>query len=981
MAKEFIDPVCKMKVAPETAAGSLEHNGETVYFCSKGCLEKYKKQIETTQTQPQPAQISRNKPTDAELKAIATETAIDPICGMTVNKATAAARFENNGEMFYFCCPNCLKQFQKKISGEPQSDFVQIGGINKSAQKQNAEKEFIDPICGMTVKPETAAGKFEDKGETIYFCSKGCLEKYKTQDGNSGDENIYSNKPANHSQKNGKEVVSHGAMKAAPDGEFVDPVCGMSVAPETSAGNYDFKDETYYFCSTGCLNKFKQNPAAFLEKKKEEKLEAESRGTEYTCPMHPQVVQIGPGSCPFCGMALEPKVLSLDDAPDPEYIDMKRRFWIAAVLTLPVFILAMAEMIPWFSSQNLVSPRTILWIQFVLATPVVLYCGFPFFERGWASVKNKSPNMFTLIAIGTGAAYLYSIIALLFPDLFPASMRDAHTNLIAVYFESAAVIITLVLLGQVLELRARSQTSSAIKELLGLAPKTARVVFDDGSEEEIALEDLQIGAILRVKANEKIPTDGVIVEGETAIDESMVTGEPIPVEKTSGSKIIGGTINGNRTFLMKAEKVGGETLLAQIVQMVGEAQRSRAPIQRLADVVSAYFVPAVIVCAIVAFIVWMILGSFTSAIVAAVSVLIIACPCALGLATPMSIMVGTGHGAKNGVLVKKAEALEILEKVNTIVVDKTGTLTEGKPRLQSVVPDSKFQISDGEVLRLAASLEKSSEHPLAEAIIKGAAERNVELARVENFESITGKGVSGTIDGKKILLGNSKLMDANNVDFAQNAKADELRGEGQTVMFVAIDGKLAGFLGVADTIKESAKAAIDELHKQKIEIVMMTGDNAKTAEVVAKKLGIDQIFADVLPDQKAAKVKELQAQGKIVAMAGDGVNDAPALAQAEVGIAMGTGTDVAMESADITLLKGDLRGILKAKHLSEATMSNIRQNLFFAFIYNLVGIPIAAGVLYPVFGLLLSPMIASAAMTFSSVSVILNALRLRSLKL
>ena len=579
--------------------------------------------------------------------------------------------------------------------------------------------------------------------------------------------------------------------------------------------------------------------------------------------------------------------------------------------------------------------------------------------------------MFTLIAIGTGAAYLFSLFALFFPDLFPASMRG-HTGLIAAYFEAAAVITTLVLLGQVLELRARSQTSSAIKELLGLAPETAIVVFDDGTESEIALKDVQIGASLRVKANEKIPTDGSILEGETSVDESMVTGESIPVEKTPGDKVIGGTINGRRGFVMKAEKVGSDTLLAQIVRMVGEAQRSRAPIQRLVDVVSAYFVPAVIVVAIVAFTVWLIFGSFAYALVAAVSVLIIACPCALGLATPMSIMVGTGHGARHGVLVKKAEALEILEKVNTIVVDKTGTLTEGKPRLQSVISDFEFQISDNQILRLAASLEKSSEHPLAEAIVNGAQMRKIEFAKVEHFESITGKGITGMIDGKKILLGNAKLMTENSVEFPRDGKADELRAEGQTVMFVAVDGKPAGLVGVADTIKESAKAAIDELHKQKIEVVMMTGDNAITAAAVAKKLGIDKVFADVLPEQKAEKIKELQAQGKIVAMAGDGVNDAPALAQAQVGIAMGTGTDVAMESADITLLKGDLRGILRAKKLSEATMKNIRQNLFFAFVYNLVGVPIAAGVLYPVFGLLLSPMIASAAMTFSSVSVIVK---------
>nr|MDQ3374900.1 heavy metal translocating P-type ATPase [Acidobacteriota bacterium] len=821
--------------------------------------------------------------------------------------------------------------------------------------------EFTDPICGMTVSPETAAGSFQHEGTTYYFCSKGCLQNFINQ--TSGEAQPQTNL-VQFGRK--KETVQHGEMVAAPTGEFIDPVCGMRVAPESSAGTYEYGGETFYFCSAGCLNKFRQNPKAFLEEKQEEKLEAESQGVEYTCPMHPEILQIGPGTCPKCGMALEPKVLSLDDAPDPEYVDMKRRFWISAVLTVPIFALAMAEMLPNFNA--LFSPKTSLWIQFVLATPVVLWGGFPFFVRGWQSIGNRSPNMFTLIAIGTGAAYLFSLFALFFSDLFPASMRDAHTGLISAYFEAAAVITTLVLLGQVLELRARSQTSSAIKELLGLAPETAIVVFDDGTESEIALKDVQIGASLRVKANEKIPTDGAITEGETSVDESMVTGESIPVEKTAGDKVIGGTINGRRSFVMKAEKVGSDTLLAQIVRMVGEAQRSRAPIQRLADVVSGYFVPAVIVVAIAAFVIWLIFGSFAYALVAAVSVLIIACPCALGLATPMSIMVGTGHGARHGVLVKKAEALEILEKVNTIVVDKTGTLTEGKPRLQKVV--SLNGLAEKEILKLAASLEKSSEHPLAEAIIKGAEEKNVELAKVENFESVTGKGIFGTIDGVKILLGNAKLMKENGIDFSPDGKADELRVEGQTVMFIAVGGEPAGLVGVADTIKESAKEAINELHRQKIEVVMMTGDNAKTAEAVALKLGIDKVFAEVLPEQKAEKIKELQAEGKIVAMAGDGVNDAPALAQANVGIAMGTGTDVAIESADITLLKGDLRGILRAKKLSEATMKNIRQNLFFAFIYNLVGVPIAAGVLYPIFGLLLSPMIASAAMTFSSVSVI-----------
>lgn len=907
-----------------------------------------------------------------EKQAIETEKYIDPICGMTVSPGAAGGELEFKGRKYYFCSKGCLETFkrQKEIADAPVAQTDKLHSPEEmSEDKSGAE---IDPICGMTVNPATAAGSFRHAGKTYYFCSAGCLQKFIAQSQGTPASGFVGIGRAK------KETVQHGEMTATPRGEFVDPVCGMSVAPETAAGKYDYQGETYYFCSTGCLNKFKQNPASFLENKKEEKVSAASEGVEYTCPMHPEIVQIGPGSCPKCGMALEPMVLTLDDAPDPEYVDMKRRFWISAVLTIPVFALAMAEMLPNFHA--LVSPRISLWIQFVLATPVVLWGGFPFFVRGWQSIGNRSPNMFTLIAIGTGAAYFFSLFALFLPDLFPASMRNEHTGLIAAYFEAAAVITTLVLLGQVLELRARSQTSSAIRELLGLAPETAIVVFDDGTETEIALKDVQIGASLRVKANEKIPTDGVITTGETSVDESMVTGESIPVEKTAGDTVIGGTINGRRSFVMKAEKVGSDTLLAQIVRMVGEAQRSRAPIQRLADIVSGYFVPAVIVVAIIAFVVWLVFGSFAYALVAAVSVLIIACPCALGLATPMSIMVGTGHGARHGVLVKKAEALEILEKVNSIVVDKTGTLTEGKPRLQTVISLNGF--AEKEILKLAASLEKSSEHPLAEAIIRGAEEQNVRLAKVENFESVTGKGIVGTIDGVKILLGNSKLMTDNGIDFsADGTKADELRTEGQTVMLVAVDGKPAGLVGVADTIKESAKAAIDELHRQKIEVVMMTGDNAKTAEAVAKKLGIDKVFADVLPEQKAEKIKELQAQGKIVAMAGDGVNDAPALAQAQVGIAMGTGTDVAMESADITLLKGDLRGILRAKKLSEATMKNIRQNLFFAFIYNLVGVPIAAGVLYPIFGLLLSPMIASAAMTFSSVSVILNALRLRNLKL
>lgn len=858
---------------------------------------------------------------------------------------------------------------------------------------------YVDPVCGMSVSPESAAGNFEKNGEVFFFCSNSCLETFKTQTAKTDPEKTFTaDIPDNSPEADDPKSTNHSESQPAPqaiqigrkrsgDADFethIDPVCKMIVKPETAVATFEHKDTKFYFCAVSCQTKFRQNPNHFLNPETKAQEMAKSGGVEYTCPMHPEILQIGPGSCPKCGMALEPKIISLDDAPDPEFIDMKRRFWISAVLTIPVFALTMAEMLPNF--HQTISPAFSLWVQFVLATPVVLWGGFPFFVRGAQSVKNASPNMFTLIAIGTGAAFLYSIAGMFLPNFFPASMRDSHTGLIPVYFEAAAVITTLVLLGQVLELRARSQTSSAIKELLGLAPKTAIVVFDDGSEEEIDLADIQKGAKLRVKANEKIPVDGMILEGVTAVDESMVTGESIPVEKQSGAKVIGGTINGKSGFTMRAEKVGSETLLAQIVQMVGEAQRSQAPIQRLADTVSAYFVPAVIVVAIIAFVVWIIFGSFTYALVAAVTVLIIACPCALGLATPMSIMVGTGHGAKNGVLVKKAAALEILESVDAIVVDKTGTLTEGKPKLQTVISNSGSKISEDEILRLAASLERQSEHPLADAIVNGAKEKGIEFAEVLDFESVTGKGITGKIDGKMIKVGNRNFAsgDAESVPSAAAdglASYEKLQSAGQTVMFVSIDNELVGLIGVADTIKESAKAAINELHKQNIEVIMMTGDNARTAESVAKALNIDQVFAEVLPDAKAKKVKDLQASGKIVAMAGDGVNDAPALAQANIGIAMGTGTDVAVESADITLLKGDLRGILKARNLSRATMKNIRQNLFFAFIYNLVGVPIAAGVLFPVFGILLSPMIASAAMTFSSVSVIVNALRLRSLKL
>lgn len=750
---------------------------------------------------------------------------------------------------------------------------------------------------------------------------------------------------------------------------FIDPVCKMLVQPQTAAAKFDYKGETFYFCAVGCQTKFRQNPEKFLQKDAKPTPMTNSEA-EYTCPMDPEIVQIGPGICPKCGMALEPMIISLDDKPDPEFLDMKRRFLISAILTLPIFALAMAEMLPNF--HNFISAKTSVWIQFILSVPVVLYCGFPFFVRGVQSVKNLSPNMFTLIAIGTGAAFLFSVVALFAPQIFPVSLHDAHTHNIAVYFESAAVIITLVLLGQVLELKARAQTSSAIKELLGLAPKTATVLFEDGTETEIPLGDLQEGATLRVKANEKIPTDGVIIEGETFVDESMVTGEPIAVEKSVNDKVIGGTINGNRAFTMKAEKVGSETLLSNIVRMVGEAQRSRAPIQRLADSVSAYFVPAVILVSVVAFLVWFFVGNVGFAIVSAVSVLIIACPCALGLATPMSIMVGTGFGAKNGILIKKAEALEVLEKVNLLVIDKTGTLTEGKPFVQCIVQSEKCIVSEDDILKFAASLEKSSEHPLASAFIKAAEERNLEFLKVSEFQSETGVGISGIIDGKSVKVQKPK---------SKNQQTEEFLAKGLTVVEVLIDEESVGFIVIADKIKDSAAEAIKELQKQGIEVVMMTGDNAKTAEFVAKQLNIAKFFAEVLPAEKAEKVSELQNTGKIVAFAGDGVNDAPALAQADVGLAFASGTDVAVESADITLLKSDLNGIIKARNLSIAVMKNIRQNLFFAFFYNILGVPLAAGILFPIFGILLSPMIASAAMTFSSVSVIMNALRLRNLKL
>ena len=808
---------------------------------------------------------------------------------------------------------------------------------------------------------------------------------------------------------------SHNDAAVAP-AEVLDPVCGMTISPDEAVGDIDHKDRTYYFCSQRCLDQFRANPDAFLAERPAPAAtaadmereytcpmdpEVRRRGpgacpkcgmalepvdvapitkVEWTCPMHPEIVRDAPGACPICGMALEPRTVTLEET-NPELDDMTRRFWWSAGITAPILAFMVSEFVPGQPLQRMLPHGWLNWILLALASPVVVWGGWPFFVRGWASVVNRHLNMFTLIALGVGAAYAYSVVATLAPGLFPDSFRMMGE--VAVYFEPAAVIVVLVLLGQVLELRARSRTSSAIRNLLSLAPKTARKIEPDGTERDVPLEQVLVGDRLRVRPGERIPVDGVALEGKSTVDESMVTGEPIPVEKTPGSKVTGGTVNATGQFIMEAQRVGGDTLLAQIVRMVSEAQRSRAPIQRLADTVSAWFVPIVIVVAVITFFVWSQLGPeprLAHALVNAVAVLIIACPCALGLATPMSIMVGTGRGAENGVLIRNAEALEILEKVTTLVVDKTGTLTEGRPKLVTVMPLEPFD--DRSLLRLVASLENVSEHPLAAAIVAGARERNVALSEVRDFQSVTGKGVTGIVDSRTVAIGNLRHLESLAIDpGGLRERADSLRREGQTVMFVAVDGQPAGLVGVADPIKETTPEAIEALHRQGVKVVMLTGDNRTTAEAVARSVGIDQIEADVLPDQKAAVVKRLQERGERVAMAGDGVNDAPALAAADVGIAMGTGTDVAIESAGVTLVKGDLRGIVRARRLSKATMSNIRQNLFFAFVYNVLGVPVAAGVLYPFLGLLLSPMIASAAMTFSSVSVIGNALRLRRISL
>jgi len=769
--------------------------------------------------------------------------------------------------------------------------------------------------------------------------------------------------------------------------QTIDPVCGMTVKTDAAAGSIEFEGRTYFFCSRHCVERFRAEPSLFLTPQpqpltkigihRERVTPSQTGAREYTCPMHPQIVRGRPGSCPICGMALEPCAITTTEEENPELTDMTRRFWVSVFLTLPVFLMGMNDLLPGRPFERLATLDVLGWIQLVLATPVVLWCGWPFFVRAWQSLINRSPNMFTLIGLGVAVSYVYSVIAKSIPGVFPESFKE-H-GVVPVYFEAAAVITTLVLLGQVLELKARSRTGAAIRALLDLAPKTARLIRIDGNEEDVALEVVQVGDRLRVRPGEKIPVDGEVISGASFVDESMVTGEPIAIEKHEGDVVIGATVNTTGSFVMRAERVGSETMLARIVQMVADAQRSRAPIQRLADVVASYFVPAVIVAAIVTFLAWAFFGPeprLAYALINTVAVLIIACPCALGLATPMSVMVAMGKGASVGVLFKSAKAIEVMRKIDLLVIDKTGTLTEGKPKLISVVATG--DVDETELLRLAASLERASEHPLAAAIVRGAEERGISLSKVDSFESITGKGVRGMIAGRSVAIGNRALIDESRIDTGNlNEKAERLRADGQTVMFVIINGRASGLIAVADPIKPSTPEAIEALHAEGMRIVMVTGDHRTTAQAVGGKLNIDQVISDVLPEQKLAIVKRLQDEGRIVAMAGDGINDAPALAQAHVGIAMGTGTDIAMESADVTLVKGDLRGVLRARRLSRATMRNVKQNLFWAFVYNILGVPIAAGVLYPFFGILLSPMIAAAAMSFSSVSVIGNALRLR----
>ena len=905
-------------------------------------------------------------------ESVSTKLERDPVCGMNVDPETTKYTAEHAGKKYYFCSGSCADQFishpqpyaTKAASGlvalgmpapKPSPGLVVLGGAAKPAATAAIER---DPVCGMNVNPATAKFVHEHGGKKYYFCCGGCLEKFKADPAKysaatSGTATVPKpQQSTSHAEAKTGAGTTYYVCPMCPEVRETEPVpcpsCGMALEPE--------------------------NPVPATR-------------TEYTCPMHPEIVRSEPGSCPICGMALEPRTVTAMPEENPELRDMTRRFWIGVVLTVPLLVIAMGSMIYLRGYVGALTVNGITinlpWIELLLSTPVVLWCGLPFFQRFWSSLVNRSPNMFTLIGLGTGAAYIYSVVATVAPQIFPQTMRGMGGMGMYpdVYFEAAAAITTLVLLGQVMELRARSRTSAAIRALLDLSPKNARLISANGEEKDIPLDQVRPGDKLRVRPGEKIPVDGVIIDGRSSVDESMITGESIPVEKEQGSKVIGATINSTGSFIMQAERVGSETLLARIVQLVGQAQRSRAPIQRLADRVAAWFVPAVVAISIITFFAWFFFGPqprLANALVNAVAVLIIACPCALGLATPMAIMVGTGRGAHAGVLIKNAEALETLEKVDTLVVDKTGTLTEGKPKLTGISitrPEGK-----DELLRMAASLERASEHPMASAIVSAAAEKKIALYNPKDFSSIPGKGVRGNVEGHDVAVGNLALMVESKV-LGEDSSYGNLGSNTGTTLFVAIDGRLAGTLTVSDPIKGAAKTAVDELKKNHVNVVMLTGDRRETAAEIAGALNITEFEAEVLPERKSAVVKSLQEQGRVVAMAGDGINDAPALAQANVGIAMGTGTDVAIESGGITLLKGDLNGILRARRLSQATMRNIRQNLFFAFIYNAVGVPIAAGVLYPFFGILLSPIFAAAAMSFSSVSVITNALRLRNMKL
>jgi Cu+-exporting ATPase len=854
--------------------------------------------------------------------------------------------------------------------------------MRKMAEQKIMER---DPVCGMQVDPASARAKSEYGGRTYFFCCAGCAKKFE-----AAPEQYLKPRPAAAGPM--LTVISPAAAPAQKPVAAQLPVQPLVQPPVEStdkastprpAPSMNKPMAVDYICPMDPeVHRDKPGACSKCGMALEAAVPAIPSGkTEYVCPMHPQIVRLEPGSCPICGMALEPRVTSAEEEQNPELVGMSRRFWVSVALTAPILLAAMGAYFPGAPLERMISPRALTWAELLLATPVVLWGGWPFFARGWQSIVNRSLNMFTLIGLGMAVAYLYSVVATVIPEIFPPSFRDGSGQ-VGVYFEAAAVITTLVLLGQVMELRARSRTGAAIRALLGLAPKTARLVGEDDSERDVPLDGVKRGDRLRVRPGEKIPVDGIVLEGSSSVDESMITGEPVPLEKQKGDRATGATVNGTGSLIIRAERVGNETLLAQIVRMVAEAQRSRAPIQKLADQVAGYFVPIVMGAAALTFVIWAFGGPaprLAHALVNAVAVLIIACPCALGLATPMSIMVAMGRGAGAGVLFKNAEAIEQMRQVDTLVVDKTGTLTEGKPKVVSVEPLTSEGGFDAQtLLRFAATLERGSEHPLASAIVKGAEERGVVLGSAEGFESITGRGVRGRVDGVHVVLGNRKLLEDLRINPGALAqRAEELRGAGQTVVFVAVNNQVAGLMGIADPIKQSTPEAIDQLHKDGIRIVMLTGDNRTTAEAVARKLGIDEVIAEVLPDKKAEAVKRIQSEGRFVAMAGDGINDAPALAQAQVGIAMGTGTDVAMESADLTLVKGDLRGIVRARLLSRATMRNIKQNLFWAFIYNAIGVPIAAGVLYPFFGVLLSPMIAAAAMSFSSVSVISNALRLR----